>query len=134
MLNLSLILKGKTGDIVLQPGDVLFVPERPTTVTILGGVINNGSVVFEENKNLAYYLALAGGVSPDGEAKRIVVMRLNGRVVPLKQVKSIEPGDIIIVPTKFMVTNIHTKGALERAFQSISEAALSVFSLSKLVK
>ncbi len=126
--------RGKTGDIVLQPGDVLYVPERPTTVTVLGGVINNGSVVFEGNKSVPHYLGLVGGVSPDGEAKRIVVMRLNGRVVPVKQVKTIEPGDIIIVPTKFMITNIHTKGGLQRAFQSISEAALSVFSLSKLVK
>lgn len=125
---------GKVGDFVLQPGDVLRVPERPTTVTVLGGVINNGSVVFEENKNLTYYLNLVGGVAPDGEVKRTVVMRLNGRVVPLKLVKTIEPGDIIIVPTKFMVTKIPTKSSLQRALQSISEAALSVFSISKLVQ
>lgn len=125
---------GTVGDFVLQPGDVLYVPERPTTVTVLGGVINNGSLVFQEGQNLNYYLNLAGGTAPDGEAKRIVVMRLNGRVVPLKQVKAIEPGDIIIVPTKFIINSIHTKNGFQRALQSISETALSVFSISKLIK
>lgn len=117
--------QGREGNLTLEPGDVLFVPKRPTTVTIVGGIVNNGSVLYQEGQGLNYYYNAAGGVSPDGDSKRTVVMRLNGRVLPMKQVKTIEPGDIIVVPTKFTTNTIHTQSTLERSLQSLSETVLS---------
>lgn len=116
---------GKKGDITLEPGDVIYVPRRPTTVTVLGGVTNNGSVMYHDGQALDSYLDAVGGVAQDGDKKRIVVMRMNGLVLPYKQAKSICPGDIIIVPTKHMLHVINTKGPIERVLRTISEAALS---------
>jgi len=48
--------KGKQGDIILEAGDVVYIPKRPTTVTVLGGVVSNGSVVFQEDKKISHYL------------------------------------------------------------------------------
>jgi len=116
---------GKQGDITLEPGDYLYVPKRPMTVTVIGGVVNNGSVVYEPGKSFRYYLSKVGGISPDGDDSHLVVMRLNGLVMPEKQVKAINPGDIIIVPTKHLLRIIHTKGTVERSLQIISETAIS---------
>ena len=116
---------GKQGDISLEPGDYVYIPKRPTTVTVVGGVVNNGSVVYEPGKSFAYYLSKVGGISPDGDETHVVVMRLNGLVLPEKQAKTINPGDIIIVPTKHLLRIIHTQSSFERALQTISETAIS---------
>lgn len=123
--------KGQKGNLTLEADDIIYIPKRPTTVTLLGGVINNGAVVYEEGKTLNSYIDAVGGLAPDGDIKRTIVMRMNGLVVPLKQARTINPGDIIIVPTKHILHLIHTSGPFERALRTISEAALSFLPFSK---
>jgi protein involved in polysaccharide export with SLBB domain len=132
-INAEPIIKsqGKFGDIALEPGDIIYVPKRPTTVTVMGGVINNGSVVYHEGQSLDYYLNAVGGISADGNKQSVVVMRMNGLVLPLRKAKTINPGDIIIVPTKHMLQVIHTQGTAERVLQTISQTALSVLPFIK---
>jgi protein involved in polysaccharide export with SLBB domain len=117
--------KGAKGDIVLEPGDTVFVPKRPTTVTLIGGVTNNASVIHRQGERLKYYLDQVGGVSRDGDEKRTVVMRMNGTILPLRNVKAIEPGDIIIIPTKYIVRLVNTRNGFERFLRVLSESALS---------
>ncbi|HVF10128.1 MAG TPA: SLBB domain-containing protein, partial [Abditibacteriaceae bacterium] len=124
--------QGRSGDFKLEPGDVVYVPKRPTTVTVLGGVVSNGSVVYQDGKRLNYYLNAVGGVSPDGAPKRIVVMRSNGLVLPMKQVKMVQPGDIIIVPTKFIQNVIRTQSGIQRALGGISQTVLSLLPFAGL--
>ncbi|HEY3377213.1 MAG TPA: SLBB domain-containing protein [Armatimonadota bacterium] len=123
--------QGKEGDIALEPDDIVYVPKRPVTVTVLGGVTNNGSVTYQPGKTLNDYLNAVGGVSPDGDMKRTVVMHVNGQLAPVKQAKTIRPGDIIIVPTKVIVQTIHTEGVIPRLLQSISQMALSILPFKK---
>lgn len=115
----------------LEPGDIVTVPKRPTTVTVLGGVNNNGSLLFEDGKSLDFYLDHLGGLSGDGDRKRTVVMRMNGTVLPAAHAGAIRPGDIIIVPTKYMLQVINTRGSLERALRTVSELALSYLPFAK---
>jgi len=123
--------KGTRGDVILEPGDIVTVPKRPTTVTVLGGVNNNGSLLFEDGKSLDFYLDHLGGLSGDGDRKRTVVMRMNGTVLPAAQAGAIRPGDIIIVPTKYMLQVINTRSSLERALRTVSELALSYLPFAK---
>ncbi len=44
-------------DIVLEPGDTLYIPVRPATVTVTGEVLNSGSFQFENGLQLADYLS-----------------------------------------------------------------------------
>jgi protein involved in polysaccharide export with SLBB domain len=39
-------------DILLQDGDVIFIPKKPNQVNIFGQINNPGFVDFEENKNM----------------------------------------------------------------------------------
>lgn len=123
--------KGKRGDITLEPGDIVYVPKRPTTVSVLGGVVSNGSVVYQEGKKMDYYLTAVGGTSPDGEQSRTVIMRMNGLVVPQRLAKTIQPGDIIIVPTKHMLRVISTQGTIQNALRTLSELAISFLPFKK---
>ena len=70
-------------DPLLEPGDVLFVPQRPYTVSVLGQVLQPGSVPFRPNMSASDYIAQAGGYSqfadksetfvvlPDGSARQV---------------------------------------------------------------
>ncbi|MEI6521026.1 MAG: SLBB domain-containing protein, partial [bacterium] len=123
--------KGKNGDFNLLPGDSIYVPDIPTTVTVLGGVFSNGSVVFESGKNLNSYVNSVGGFSKDADSSHLVVLRMNGTVMPAKKSSKILPGDIIIVPTTYIVKNIRTDNLFEASLRSLSELAISYMPFKK---
>ncbi len=49
---------GSHYDVVLQPGDALFIPEQQSTVKIAGDVMFPNTVVYEPGKKLSYYICL----------------------------------------------------------------------------
>ena len=55
---------GGSEDILLVDGDVITIPEKPTTVQISGAVVNPRGVLFKEGANLDYYITRAGGFAP----------------------------------------------------------------------
>src|SRR6185503_15502555 len=91
---------GTVKDPVLEGGDRLIVSPRPATVTVLGSVMNPGTVLARKNASFKDYVKLAGGVSHQGDLKRSYVLRANGAAVPRSSVSKVEPGDAIIVPPR----------------------------------
>lgn len=87
-------------DIVLQPGDHLHVPQQQSTVKISGDVLFPNAVVYEPNKKLSYYIDQAGGYGQTARKGKAFVIYMNGTVARAKKSTVIEPGCIIIVPTK----------------------------------
>lgn len=89
-------------DMVLREGDVLFVPEYVSTVKINGAVMYPNTVLFNQGKNLRYYINQAGGYESRAKKGRAYVVYMNGTVSRLKNrnSKKIEPGCEIIVPSK----------------------------------
>lgn len=97
------IIAGKADkyeDIALMNGDQITVPVIPTTVSVLGAVVNPTTILFNKNRSAGYYINRAGGYSPSSNHSRTVVVRAGGEVLPMRQVKRIERGDIILVPPK----------------------------------
>lgn len=90
----------KFEDIALLNGDQITIPVVPTTVSVLGAVINPTTILFSRNRNAGYYINRAGGFSPSSNHGRTVVVKANGEVLPMRQVKRIERGDMILVPPK----------------------------------
>jgi len=99
------LLKVKPGlDPLLEPGDVIYIPQRPSTVTVLGQVLQPGSFPYEKPGNVQDYLDAAGGyaqyadesltfvILPDGKAEKIEASWFNigNRPIP--------PGSTIVVP------------------------------------
>jgi polysaccharide biosynthesis/export protein len=70
-------------DPLVEPGDVVYVPQRPYSVAVLGEVLQPGSVPFRPNLSVTDYIDHAGGYSqaadqsqtilvlPDGSARRL---------------------------------------------------------------
>jgi polysaccharide export outer membrane protein len=93
-------------EIVLEDGDRLFVPPRPSTVGVIGSVYNQTAFVYGRDKRVADYLQLAGGPTRGADEGRTYVVRADGSVTgrasssvfnPFSSEK-VNPGDTIVVP------------------------------------
>ena len=99
-LEKALANPGSDYDLVLQPGDRLFVPEQQSTVKISGDVMYPNAVLFQEGKKLSYYIDQAGGYGQTARKNRAYIVYQNGQVARAKKNTPIEPGCQIIVPSK----------------------------------
>lgn len=91
---------GSTYDLVLHPGDALFVPQEQSTVKISGDVMFPNAVVYVPGKKLSYYIDQAGGYGQRAKKGKAFIVYLNGTVAKAKRNTPIEPGCQIIVPSK----------------------------------
>jgi polysaccharide export outer membrane protein len=98
-------------DPILEPGDSIYIPQRPSTVTVLGDVMQPGSYSFDSGSNAGDYIDQAGGygdnaekdltyvVYPDGTAHRLESswLQFGGEGIP--------PGSVIYVPRQLFPTD-----------------------------
>jgi len=103
--------------LVLEDGDRLYVPPRPSSVGVFGSVFNGGNYLFGEGRQVVDYLNLAGGPTRGADASSVFVIRANGSVVSGQQQKGnwfgsggslaglqAEPGDTVFVPEEINKT------------------------------
>ncbi len=107
---------GELPDIVLEDGDRLHIPARPSMVTVFGSVYNENAYLYRPAKRVADYLAQAGGPTKDADTSSIYVLRADGSVLSRRQSgrflfigaldsASVNPGDSIIVPEELDKTS-----------------------------
>ncbi len=114
------ILKGSEFDVELENGDSLLIPEKNSTVNVVGAVMAQGTYIYSEKMNYEDYINAMGGYSryadkentfvlkADGSARKISMgfMDWNGSRTRWElaafgdEVRQIEPGDVIVVPEK----------------------------------
>ena len=132
-LERALANPGSTYDPVMQPDDQLFVPEQQSTVKILGEVMYPNTVVYDPDKKLSYYIGQAGGYGQNAKKGKAFIIYMNGTVAKAKKNTPVEPGCIIIVPTKSKDSGMDwTKVlALSSGVASIATMAASVAAIFK---
>lgn len=91
---------GSVYDLVLQPGDILYIPPQQSTVKIAGDVMFPNTVAYEPGRKLKYYIDQAGGYGQSAKKGKAFIVYLNGTVARAKGSTPIEPGCQIIVPSK----------------------------------
>ncbi|MCC7428266.1 MAG: SLBB domain-containing protein [Alphaproteobacteria bacterium] len=91
-------------DILLEPGDRIIVPRRPLNITVIGAVLNPGSVRFDPRATVRDYVRLSGGYRDDADSSQVFVVLPNGEARPVgasfwnfEQV-ALLPGSTIVVP------------------------------------
>ena len=85
-------------EIILQTGDVIVIPDRMFTVKVVGEVGWPTSLVYQEGKNIDWYVKNAGGYLKKSDKKRARVVWPNGRSLPNKGGHEVVAGSTIIVP------------------------------------
>lgn len=99
-LEKALANPGCEEDLVLQEGDVLFIPQMVNTVRVHGDVMYPNTVVYKKDAKLKYYINQAGGYGSRAKKGNAYVVYMNGTVAKAKGGVRIEPGCQIIVPSK----------------------------------
>jgi len=114
-----LATRGEAGNLELEPGDTVVVPRRINTVTVLGAVPRSGAVPYVKGQSCAGYINTSGGFREDAAAERMVVVHANGSAAPINLGTGIQPGDVIVVPTKHIVRTVRTESKWQQWFKSI---------------
>jgi protein involved in polysaccharide export with SLBB domain len=124
-------------DFVLQPGDTLFVPKRPSDVTVSGEVLNTGSFQYRAGLHYADYVRLAGGTTQSADDGRTFIVLPDGSASPADSGLfsfgsggNIPPGSTIVVPRD--ISPFNWSQFLKDASQIVSQLAITAASLSVL--
>jgi len=97
---------GNQSDLILNPGDSLYIPRRPQTVSVSGQVQNPFATVFTPAMGVKHYIRSSGGWGESPDKKRIYVMYPDGSsdmtrsFLFIKDYPRVKPGSQIIVPKK----------------------------------
>jgi protein involved in polysaccharide export with SLBB domain len=125
-------------DPLLEAGDVLYIPQRPSTIAVLGQVMQPGSFPYRAGMTLDDYIGQAGGyaatsdesltfiVLPDGSARRVQKSWLSF------DAQDLPPGSTIVVPRD--VTPLNTRQLILDVSSIFSQFAVSLASLAVLAK
>ena len=90
---------GDISNVLLQPDDVITIPEKTNVIQVSGEVMVPQALVYEPNSTLKDYIERVGGYTEHADAGKHMILRRNGEVIPIfgsgnKVV--IQPGDEII--------------------------------------
>jgi protein involved in polysaccharide export with SLBB domain len=120
-------------DPLLEPGDVIYIPQRPSTVTILGQVLQPGTVPYSAKMTPSDYVERVGGyndfadkslafvVLPDGTARKLSSGWFN------LDETNIPPGSTIVVPRDLSPVSI--RQVLVDVTSIFSQVAVSLATL-----
>ncbi|MBT9492537.1 MAG: SLBB domain-containing protein [Paucibacter sp.] len=97
-------------DLIVEDGDRIQIPPRPTSIGVFGSVFNGGSYLYAQGSSVGDFMKLAGGPTKGADNGSTFVVRANGSVVSARQggggwftsgsVEGLnaEPGDTVFVP------------------------------------
>jgi len=128
-------------DIPLRGGDVITVPKEPNFVLSYGQVFNANAITFRPGKPASWYLRQAGGPTQLANKKGIYIIRANGSVVSSSGPSDwfsggvlntkMQPGDVLVVPEKFVSGSSAWKTTLETA-QFLASLAIAAAAVAHL--
>ena len=91
-------------DVTLEPGDFLYIPRRPSSVTVVGEVLNPGSYPQKPDRTVGDYIELAGGYGRYADDSYVYVINPDGSSRPVQSgffhfgADRLAPGSLIVVP------------------------------------
>lgn len=100
----NLLALRQGADFLMEPGDEIFVPKRPNSVSVVGQVLSPGSLAFISGSRPEDYLKQAGGFTQSADDGRAFLILPNGSARPLQtsfwrtRQEAIPPGSVIVVP------------------------------------
>lgn len=87
-------------DVKMYDGDRLYIPEVPTTVTVVGQVMQPSIQAYKARRTPGYYIRSSGGYNPFADRRRTFIVKVDGNIKRQGEVKYIEPGDVVVIPAR----------------------------------
>lgn len=133
-INLSEIIKNKNSisDLLIQPGDTLFVPKKLETVRLRGQLLNTTTLRHQKNKSTKFYINNAGGFKALADKSKTYVVYPNGQARATKKFlffniyPNVVAGSEIIVPEKLTKKSTIGAGTLTGIATSVATLVLAI--------
>jgi protein involved in polysaccharide export with SLBB domain len=135
----AVLLAHPERDPLMETGDAIYIPKRPSTVAVTGEVLNAGAFAYRPNMAIEDYIDIAGGETDAAEDDMIFVIMPDGTAIPTHSswwsfgggIK-LPPGAIIVVPRDPQPFNWTT--FLATYSDILSKVALTAASLAVINK
>jgi len=106
VIDLDRIMINNDYDVLLENGDVLYIPTMNNSINVIGQVQVTSSHVFDEALDAHDYLAQSGGSKKRADESRTYIISANGRIKMMASgnwfadddASRLRPGDTIVVP------------------------------------
>jgi len=135
----AILLSHPERDPLLETGDALYLPKRPSTVAVTGEVLNPGAFAWRKGMSLDDYVDMAGGETNAAEDDMVFVVMPDGTAVPAHTswwsfggATRIPPGATIVVPRDPQPFNLQT--FLSVYTDILSKVAITAASLAVINK
>ena len=99
-LTVNVLVSDPSAPIFLENGDTVYVPKRPSYVSVIGSVQKETMASYSSTKTFPDYVASAGGLSSGADKKSMYVLLPNGESVKATKDIVIPPGAVLVVPPK----------------------------------
>lgn len=130
----SLLAANPQRDPLLEPGDVVYIPQRPSTIAVLGQVSQAGNYPYRAGQSLGEYIDMAGGYGANADGSRTFIVLPDGSARKVEKswlrfdTDALPPGSTIVVPRD--VTPLDTRQLIMDVTAIFSQLAVSVASLA----
>ena len=106
VINLPHLIAANNDEVLLEDGDVLYVPTMKNSVNVIGQVQVGSSHLYDGTMSAEDYIAQSGGIKKRADAERIYVISASGRIKMVEESNwfagkadtQLKPGDTIVVP------------------------------------
>jgi len=122
--------QGITNDLIVEDGDLIFVPKKNQAIKVRGEVLFPTQFAFQQGMNLKAYVDMAGGFTSNAQRRKAFVIGANGNArrvkhfLFFKSYPEILSGDDIFVPKKPERAGISTAETI-----GITSAAVGIMSV-----
>lgn len=106
VIDLDRIIAKNDYDVLLETGDILYVPTMNNSINVIGQVQVTSSHVYDEALDAYDYLSQSGGSKKRADDSRTYIISANGRIKMMDsgnwfaddEASRLRPGDTIVVP------------------------------------
>ena len=112
VLDLAKVIEDNSYDVLLESGDILYVPTVKNSVNVIGQVQVASSHIYDSSLSAEDYLAQSGGSKKRADDERIYIISANGSIKLMENGNwfssdansAVKPGDTVVVPldTEYM--------------------------------
>ncbi|MDB3965390.1 SLBB domain-containing protein [Amylibacter sp.] len=99
-MSVNAVLKDVSTPVYLEDMDTVFIPKRPSHVSIIGAVGRETVGIYATSKTVYDYIDDAGGLSRNSNLKISYILLPNGESKPLSKNTIVTPGSVLVIMPK----------------------------------
>lgn len=123
------ILPDSWSQVILQQGDVVYIPEYTSVISVNGEVRTQGALTYKKGMTAGDYIAKSGGFGDNANEREILIIHQNGENVVVDSNYQVKQGDQVMVIPKVKTKRVEIARGLSQILYQIAVATKVVLNL-----